>query len=96
VVPLFAGSGIRIKILEAMAHGLAVAATPAAVAGLPLQHNRQIMIADTPEAFRKATEKLLTDEEHRLTLSRNATHLLKENFDRESLIQKLEKFYTSP
>ncbi len=93
IVPLFAGSGIRIKILEAMAHRLAVVSTPAGAAGLPAQDGEQILIARTPEDFLRAVEKLLQDETFRTKITENALHLLQEKFDREKLLRDLEKFY---
>ncbi len=93
IVPLFAGSGIRIKILEAMAHGLAVISTSTGAAGLPVRDKEDILLADTPEDFRGSIEKLMQDEAFYTRITENALHLLREKFDRQSLLNDLEKFY---
>lgn len=51
VVPLLSGSGIRVKILEAMALGKTVISTSLGATGIPAVHNESILIADSPEEF---------------------------------------------
>ena len=46
IVPLRAGGGSRLKILEAFAHRLPVVATPTAALGLDLSDGEQLLIAD--------------------------------------------------
>lgn len=53
VVPLLSGSGMRAKILEGMALGKVVITTSLGLEGIPAKHGRQVLIADTPEAFVK-------------------------------------------
>ncbi len=93
VVPLFAGSGIRIKILEATARRLAVISTPTGAKGLPFHDRQEILLADTPETFIQAVEKLLEDEAFYTKITENALLLLKKKFDREALFNDLEQFY---
>lgn len=62
VVPLRAGSGTRLKILEAMALGTPVVATTKGAEGLDLKSGVDLLIADDPEAFADATVRLLTDD----------------------------------
>lgn len=59
IVPLRSGSGVRVKILEAMARGIPVVSTSIGVAGLDLQHGEHLMVADTPETFARAILTLL-------------------------------------
>jgi glycosyltransferase involved in cell wall biosynthesis len=51
VVPLFSGSGIRIKIIEAMSLGKIVISTSIGAEGIAYQHGKNILIADTAETF---------------------------------------------
>jgi glycosyltransferase involved in cell wall biosynthesis len=61
VVPLWVGSGIKIKILTALAHGLPVVTTPVGAEGIPAEDGAEIAVAETPEAFAAALARLLTD-----------------------------------
>lgn len=61
VVPLLAGGGTRLKILEVMAAGLPVVSTTVGAEGLPLVADRHLLIADTAETFGVQTMALLKD-----------------------------------
>jgi glycosyltransferase involved in cell wall biosynthesis len=58
IVPVFEGSGTRLKVLEAMAHRRAVVATRIAVEGLPVQAGRHYLRADDGEGFVTALDDL--------------------------------------
>lgn len=59
VVPLRISGGTRIKIFEAMAMGMPVVSTTVGAEGLPVQHDQNILIADTPRDFAERTTALL-------------------------------------
>lgn len=61
IVPLRAGSGTRLKILQALACGCAVVSTPLGAEGLPVKSGRELLIADNPSAFGEAVIGLLKD-----------------------------------
>jgi glycosyltransferase involved in cell wall biosynthesis len=61
VVPLRAGGGTRLKVLEALAIGTPVVSTSKGAEGLDLAAGEDLLIADTPEQFAQATLKLLGD-----------------------------------
>lgn len=61
VVPLLAGGGTPLKFVEALAHGLPIIATPAAVKGLDVRDGRDCLIADGPQAFAAALVGVLRD-----------------------------------
>lgn len=61
VAPVRYGSGTRLKILEALAHGRPVVATPFAAEGLDLQDSRDLLLATTPGDFAAACARLLED-----------------------------------
>jgi glycosyltransferase involved in cell wall biosynthesis len=54
VAPLRAGSGLKIKLLDLMAHGLAVVTTPIGAAGFEPAVARPLLIAEEDEAFAEA------------------------------------------
>ena len=61
-VPLRAGSGTRIKILEAFQHRTPVVSTTKGAEGLAVTNGEHLLIADTPEEFAAACVRLSTDE----------------------------------
>ncbi len=72
VAPLRMGSGTRLKLLEAMAAGCAVVATPAAASGLSGKLVEALILADDAEEFAPAVLRLLADPELRARLGRCA------------------------
>ena len=71
-VPLRAGSGTRIKILEAFQHRTPVVSTTKGAEGLTVTNGEHLLIADTPEEFAAACLRLSTDEALCRRLSDNA------------------------
>jgi len=72
VVPLYAGGGTRLKLLEAMAMGIPAVSTSLGCEGLNVHHNTHLLVADSPEAFADAVVRLLQDPSLRNTLSAQA------------------------
>jgi len=62
VVPLRFGSGVRIKILNALAMGTPVVSTRLGAEGVPVVDGESILLADEPAAFAAALVRLLSDE----------------------------------
>lgn len=93
IAPLFAGSGIRIKIIEAMSTGRPVVATPVAVAGLPVENGRELMVASNPASFSTAIIRLLEEPELRTLTGRAAVSLVKERYHNSTITARLIEFY---
>ncbi len=93
IVPLMAGSGIRIKILEAMARNRAVVSTSTGAAGIPVTHGHDILIANHPREFANAVERLIKDRAFYRKITENALFLLQKHFDKSMIIRNLDNFY---
>lgn len=65
VVPLLAGGGTRLKILEAAACGVPVVSTPVGAEGLELEAGSEIAIAEDAASFADDVCRLLADPEAR-------------------------------
>ena len=61
VVPIRAGGGTRIKLLESAKHGVPVVATRFGAAGTGLRSGQELLLADTERDFAAACARLLTD-----------------------------------
>jgi polysaccharide biosynthesis protein PslH len=59
LVPLRFGGGVRIRILEALAAGVPVVATPIAAAGLAVEDGRHLAIAEGADAIAARAARLL-------------------------------------
>lgn len=63
IAPISGGSGVRIKLLEGFRAGLPVITTRAGAAGLPLETDRELVIADDPRVFADGTLAVVRDPE---------------------------------
>jgi sugar transferase (PEP-CTERM/EpsH1 system associated) len=90
VVPLRIAMGVQNKILEAMAMGVPVVATSVANRGINARHEREILVADGPEAFAVATTRLLTDQDLREAIRKNAKEFIDQNFHWEKNLSRLD------
>jgi polysaccharide biosynthesis protein PslH len=61
IVPLRAGGGMRVKILEALARGIPVVSTTIGAEGIDVTHGEHLLIADEPAAFAEAVVRVLRD-----------------------------------
>lgn len=59
VVPLHAGGGMRVKILDAWLWGLPVVSTPIGAEGIELQHGENILLASDASSFAESVVRLL-------------------------------------
>lgn len=80
VVPVRFGSGTRVKILEAFAHRLPVVSTTLGAEGLGVAHDRELLLADTPEEFAAACARVLTDPALRGRLADAGEQLFRSRF----------------
>jgi sugar transferase (PEP-CTERM/EpsH1 system associated) len=80
VVPLRAGSGLQNKVLEAMAVGTPVVATPRAVAGLDVRPGEHLVVAEDAGALARAIVDLLGDPARARRLARAARSLVERRY----------------
>ena len=93
VVPLRAGSGTRLKILESMAFGRPVISTSIGCEGLHVCNNENIIISDKPEKFAMKTIELLQNVNFREKISKNGRNLVEHNYSWESIAKKQIQIY---
>lgn len=93
IVPLLAGSGIRVKIIEGMFLKKAIVASSVAAKGIDAKHGEQILIADSPEVFATSVCNLINSPETVNYLAENANKFASNNYDAVNLALKLTHFY---
>lgn len=90
VVPLQVGSGIRIKILEAMAMGIPVVTTSVGCEGIDGVPGVHYLVADTPGEFAAAVVDVLSDPVRSSALSREARAFVCAHFKWETTAAIIE------
>ena len=93
VVPLFAGSGLRIKIIEAMARSKPIITTTIGAQGMNVTSGRELIIADTQGDFIQSIDTLLNDMGQAEKLQKNALAFARQNFSDEQIVKNLLYFY---
>lgn len=80
VVPLRSGSGVRVKILNAMAMGLPVVSTSVGAEGIDAVNGEHLIIADSPADFADAVVNLLKDADTAERLGESARRLASDRY----------------
>ncbi len=93
VAPLFVGSGVRIKILEAMAMELPVVASPVAAEGIKATELDGLLIANDESQFIKHIVSLLKDNKSRTGLGKKAREYIYANFTWEKSVKVMVEEY---
>jgi len=90
VVPLRIGSGMRVKILDAMALGLPVVTTSIGCEGISLRPGEHALVADTPEDFADAVLHLLGSRRERMRLGSAGRSLVENLYSWGPILHQLD------
>lgn len=93
VVPLLSGSGIRVKIIEAMSVGKTVITTTVGAQGIDYTDGENLLIANTPQEFAQQIKRCLDDDDFCHRVGAAAERLISEQYNEGKLADKLLKFY---
>jgi len=80
VSPLQSGAGIHNKVLEAMASGLPVVASPLSCEGIRVTPGENVLLGETPEELARAILLLFDDEQRRAAIGNNGRRLMQEHY----------------
>ena len=89
VVPLRIARGIQNKILEAMAMGIPVVATPEAFEGIEAKPDRDLILGENVEKIAKGVLKLIREASLRKSLGDNARRVIENNYCWTKNLEKL-------
>jgi glycosyltransferase involved in cell wall biosynthesis len=93
VAPLRIGGGTRLKILEAMAMAAPVVSTSLGAEGLAVTHGRDVLVADTAEAFAAEVVRVLRDDALGAELGSAGRRLVEGSYDWRAAARVLEALY---
>lgn len=81
IVPLLSGSGIRVKIIEAMALGKCVISTSIGAEGINYSPNKNILIANSAKEFTETIHELTSNPEKINTIGKEARKFIEREHD---------------
>jgi glycosyltransferase involved in cell wall biosynthesis len=93
LLPFRAGSGTRLKLIEAMAAGKAIVSTIVGAEGFPVRSGQELVLADEPERLAQVVLRLLADEKERERMGAAARHFAQQ-YDWRVVVPRFEQLYT--
>ena len=93
VVPVRAGGGMRVRILEAFARAAPVVTTTVGLEGIDACSGEDVLVADSPDDFARSVITLLQDKELQQKLSVNGRRLVEKKYDWQVVLGELDKVY---
>jgi len=93
ICPVITGGGMRGKVLEALAMTRPVVSTSRGAEGIEADPQREILLADEPEAFSEAVNRLIRDREMRQEIGKNGRKLVETRYSYGVIFPRMEAFY---
>ena len=93
IVPLLSGSGMRVKIIQGLAAGKTIISTSIGAEGIDVEHEKNILIADTPPEFAAIIKRCLENENWCRQIGENGRKLAIEKYSLKSTGEMVGKFY---
>jgi glycosyltransferase involved in cell wall biosynthesis len=93
LVPIKTGSGIRMKILYAMAQGVPVVSTSVGCEGIDVTDGVELLIANKAEGFVQSIAKICSDLDFTYNMVSKAQKFIKENYSQKSTVKQRVHFY---
>jgi sugar transferase (PEP-CTERM/EpsH1 system associated) len=93
IAPLRAGSGTKIKVLNAMAQGKPVVTTPVGVEGIAATNGDEIIVANDPHAFANNIVFLLENPGEARRIGMNARQVIETKYDWRIIEKDIDRLY---
>ncbi len=93
VVPVRAGGGMRVRILEAFAYAMPVVTTTVGLEGIQAEPGRDVLVADTAPDFADCVVELLHDVDLQETLAANGRRLAETKYDWQAALSAMKPIY---
>ncbi len=92
IIPIFEGTGAKIKLFEALSYRKAVVSTSKGIKGTDFKHGKHLLIADDKESFAEQCILVLNSIETKTKLGFEGYNHLVRNYAWPKIINNLEKF----
>jgi polysaccharide biosynthesis protein PslH len=93
IVPVRAGGGMRVKILNQLSQELPMVTTTIGCEGINVENGRQVLIADQPQDFADAVLRILEDPRLAESLGKSGRELIVEQYDYRKVCAQLDRIY---
>lgn len=87
IVPLRAGGGTRLKVLEGLAYGVPIVSTTVGCEGITVENKKNIIIADSPEDFANGIIKIFSNDNFWQSISLRGRSLVEERYSWKKVIK---------
>jgi polysaccharide biosynthesis protein PslH len=95
VVPLRAGGGMRVKIINALAQEMPIVSTTLGCEGISVENEKHLLVADTPQDFADAVIRLLRNHDLGRKLGAQGRKLIQMRYDYRAACQPIDELYNS-
>lgn len=93
IVPLRAGGGMRVKILDAWSRGIPIVSTTIGCEGIDVRDGENILIADEPRDFADAVTRIIQNPTFGRQLADNGRRWVEERYHWRKVYPALDKIY---
>lgn len=95
VAPMRIARGVQNKVLEAMALGVPVVATPLAIEGIEVRNEEEVLIGTDRDEFTRQVVRLLRDADFRKGMTKRARNKMNQCYNWDAIGAKLEQLLGS-
>lgn len=92
IAPIFSGSGIKIKVLEALSYGIPVIGSEKAFEGIPVKNETHAFIAKSKDDFINYCVKLFNNPNLRLEIGKKGQQFIKEHYNKQIICNQINEF----
>lgn len=93
ICPMLEGTGVKVKVVEAMSYGLPIVCNLRGLDGLPLKTDNGCLRADTPEEFSNHIKELLTNIDYYNSVSMLSTKTFARYFEKQKVYRQIDKMF---
>ena len=93
ICPLLGGTGMKIKVVEALSFGLPVVTTSKGLSGFPSKIDNGCLVADSPGDFARAVHRLLTDNRLYREQRDRAAAFFRDHFEASVVYRRLDEIF---
>lgn len=96
ICPMLEGTGIKVKVVEALSYGLPVVCNLRGMDGLPTKIDNGCLKGDTPEEFAGHIKRLLNNPDYYYNISKLSRNTFANYFDKKKVYRQIDNMFRIP